>query len=59
MLVEDEDGAVAELEDATEGVEDHFARAERAVLALLHDDPAFRDAGPAAEERGLVQSTKL
>ncbi|KAH8059597.1 RNA helicase [Aureococcus anophagefferens] len=47
----DEDGAVAELEGATEGVEDHFARAERAVLALLHDDPAFRDAGPADRDK--------
>ncbi|EGB03759.1 hypothetical protein AURANDRAFT_67765 [Aureococcus anophagefferens] len=51
VLVEDEDGAVAELEGATEGVEDHFARAERAVLALLHDDPAFRDAGPADRDK--------
>jgi hypothetical protein len=63
VLVEDEDGAVVELEDATEGVEDHFARAESAVLELLRYDRSFRDAGHADRGRAelvvgrLFQST--
>jgi len=37
---------VAQLE-ASDDVEDHFARAESAVLELIRDDRAFRDAGRA------------
>ena len=51
MIVDDEDLVVAELEGATDDVDDHFSRAESAVLALLRDDRAFRDAGRADRDK--------
>ena len=45
MLVEDEDLILAQLE-ASDDVEDHFARAESAVLELLRYGRSFRDASP-------------
>ena len=47
MLVNDDEDLVVVQLEASDAVEDHFARAESAVLELIRDDRAFRDAGRA------------
>ena len=63
MLVDDDEDLVLAQLEASDDVEDHFARAESAVLELLRCDRSFRDASPPDRNRAelvvgrLFQST--